>query len=61
MRGVRDFVRNREGTSVEQAVLVGGALAVVAAVASLVKHQTDNASSVGDTAKSKAEAKINNL
>jgi len=61
MRGVKDFIRNREGTSVEQAVLVGGALAVVAAVASLVKHQTDNASSVGDTAKNKAETKINNL
>ena len=61
MRGVRDFIRNREGTAIENAVMVGAALAVVAAVAAVVKHQSDNANSVGDTAKDKANNEINNL
>ena len=61
MRGVRDFIRNREGTAIENAVMVGAALAVVAAVAAVVKHQSDNANSVGDRAKNKSIEKINNL
>ena len=61
MKRIYEFFRDRKGTAVEQAVLIGGALAVVAGAAVMIKHQADNANSLGDTARSKAENKINDL